>query len=395
MEVKLQHFLFKTYSYYTPTRIVFGVHSSKKLVEEVSKFSPKKVFVVSGKTVRSLGIVDELCKPLEEAGFSVTVFSQVEPEPSIDTARKAVLAVRSEGFDLVIGIGGGSSMDVAKIAAALAKNPGDVSEYVGAYKVKEKRLPLILVPTVFGTGSEVSPAAVVVDGRVKVALWSFNLNADVSIIDPVLSITVPPKTTAASGIDALSHAIESLMSVEANNFTDALALEAIGLVFTYLERAYANGEDIEARYGVALASALAGMAFTNAGLCLPHGIAYTYAVDYKLAHGASCALCLPYVMEYNLPTVPEKLASAALAMGLDVAGFSSKEAAVEAIGAVRELIESLELPTSLSDVGVPKEELPKMVEDLFTNQQRFIARNPRKPTKEDMEKLYEAMWEEL
>ena len=171
MEVKLHHFLFKTYTYYTPTRLIFGVNASKKLSEEVSKFSPKKILVISGKTVKSLGIVGDLCTPLEKASFSITYFDEVEPEPKIETARKAVSLARSESYDLVIGIGGGSSMDIAKIAAALAKNPGDVSEYVGAHLVKTKGLPLILIPTVFGTGSEVSPAAVIIDGRVKVAIW--------------------------------------------------------------------------------------------------------------------------------------------------------------------------------------------------------------------------------
>ncbi|RLE50789.1 MAG: alcohol dehydrogenase, partial [Candidatus Methanomethylicota archaeon] len=274
-------------------------------------------------------------------------------------------------------------------------NPEPVEKFIGAQLVKNRGAPLIQIPTLSGTGSEVSPVSVLTRGRVKEAIWSYNIFPHTSLVDPVLATTAPPNATASSGVDALCHAIESIMSIESNEITEALSLEAIRLVSTYLERAYANGDDIEARYGLALASMLAALSFTNTMLCLGHGIAYTFSVDYNVPHGVSCGIAEPFVMEYNMPAVLDKLVSIADAFGVDILGLSLKDAAYEAIAAFRDLASSVNIPSCLKDLGVEREKLESMVDQLFTRQSRFIARNPRKPSREDMLSLYEKMWEGL
>ncbi|RLE50675.1 MAG: hypothetical protein DRJ31_00575 [Candidatus Methanomethylicota archaeon] len=392
LEFKLHHPLMKIYSFYVPVKLIFGVGASKKLSDEIKAFKGKKVLVVTGRNVERLGLVQEVISPLEKEGYSIHVYSNVVPEPTIEIARE-VAEIARQGFEIVLGIGGGSAMDMAKVASAAITNPEPVEKFIGAQQVKNRGAPLIQIPTLSGTGSEVSPVSVLIRDGVKEAIWSYNIFPYVSLIDPALATTAPPNATASSGIDALCHAIESIMSTESNQVTEALCLEAIRLISTYLERAYANGDDIEARYGIALASMLAALSFTNTMLCLGHGIAYTFSVDYNVPHGVSCGIAEPYVMEYNMPAVLDKLVSMADAFGVDIFGLSMRDAAYEAIAAFRSLADSLEIPSCLKDLGVEKEKLESMVDSLFTKQSRFIARNPRKPSREEMLSLYERMWE--
>lgn len=392
MEFRSLHSLMRSYSFYMPVKVVLGINSSKSLLEEVRNFPGRRVLAVSGKNVSKLGIPQQVLAPLERDGYDVFLYDEVPPEPPIENASE-VAEVARRGFDVVVGIGGGSAMDMAKVASAAITNPEPVERFIGAHLIKRRSAPLVQVPTLFGTGSEVTPISVMTKEGVKVAIWSYNIFPHVSILDPALSVSAPPKATSSAGVDALCHAVESLMSVESTWITDAMSLQAIRLISHYLEKAYANGEDLEAKLGLAYASTLAGASLANAMACLGHGIAYTFAVRYNVPHGVSCGVAEPYVMDYNSLAAPEKLSSIADSFGVDVSGLGVREAAFEAINAFIDLLKSLGMPTSLKELGVKKDDIRGMVDELFSKQSRFIARNPRKPTKEDMVELYERMWE--
>ena len=312
-----------------------------------------------------------------------TVYDESKPEPKLEDLDEIVELVRGQSFKAVVGIGGGSILDAAKIASMAATNPGSIKQYIGANLVKKRGLPLILIPTTAGSGSEATQAAVLTLDDVKVSVWDSNLFADVSLVDPLLTLSMPKKLTANTAIDALSHAIEALMSLDSNPLTDAIALEAVKLIGKYLRLAYANGQNLEARYNLSLAALMGGIVISNAGLCAGHGIAYTYATEYDLPHGASCALSLPYIMAFNLPACVDKLIAVAKAMGEPIRGLSPDDAAYRAVVAVKKLIEDVGLPTSLRDIGVSEGEVSKYAEDLLMKYKRFLPRNPREISKED------------
>ena len=375
----------------TPRKIVFGVNTVNNVGTEAEQLGARKAVIICDEGIRKAGIVDKVTKSLEEKGVEFEIWDKVEPEPHVECAEDIVRFVRDGKFDLVIGVGGGSSMDMAKTAAVLVENPGPVKDYIGVGLIKKPGIPKILIPTTAGTGSECTHAAVMSIGRIKRWIADPALFADVAIIDPMLTLSLPPKLTAGTGLDALSHAIECIMSINANSITDSLALSAIKLIFENLRVAYYHGKNLEARYNMSLAATMAGMVVTNAGAVLGHSACYTYASDYRLPHGVSCAIALPYVMWYNLPVSAHKLALIAEAMGFDIKGLSVEEAAWKAIKAVKKLIEDVKLPTSLKEIGVPKEKLPEYAEELVTQYPR--PNNPRRVTKEDILVMYEKMWE--
>ena len=307
-------------------------------------------------------------------------------------ASSVTRAVRSSDFDLVVGVGGGSSLDMAKVASIMKINPGSPSEYIGVNRVEERGIPLIAVPTTSGTGSEATSTIVIVHEGRKTGITSPPVMPSVAIVDPNLTVTMPPRVTANTGLDALSHAVEAYMSVDANPLSDALALEAIGLIADNLTVAYSQTGNMEARYHMALASLLAGLAITNAGTCGGHATAYGYAVRYKLAHGYACAMALPYIMDFNAMACLQKMANMAVALGENVEGVSLWEAASMAVFAVYRLNERLGIPHSLKDLGVPREEIPDIADDMM-KVGRLILHNPRSVSKEDALSLFERMWE--
>ncbi|MDD1766577.1 MAG: iron-containing alcohol dehydrogenase, partial [Candidatus Methanomethyliaceae archaeon] len=248
-------------------------------------------------------------------------------------------------------------------------------------------------PTIAGTGSEITPISVVVEKGLKLALNHYFLYPALTVIDPALSVTASPQATASAGIDALCHAVESTMSTDSNPITGSLAFEATSLVDDYLERAYCNGEDIEARNGLALASVMAGMAFANTGLCLSHGMAYTFVTRCKLPHGASVGVAEPYVIEFNSPSIPDKVEVIAAGLGLDTQGLSDTEVGYAIALRMIDIMETVGLPLSLKDLGLGKKDLEPMVDSLLKNYQRFIVKNPRKPSRDELLELYQTILE--
>ena len=386
----------------TVARLVFGTDSTNKIGEETKRLgieSDAKISLLVDAGVAKLGLADKVVTSLEAEGLKTEIYSEIEREPTLDTVQASVDFVRSGGFDVVVGIGGGSAMDVAKAAAIMATNPGQVPEYYGGYedRISRKPLPKILVPTTGGTGSEMSNAAVAINEKaVKTFITSPYALADVAIVDPLMSVSCPPRVTASSGMDALSHALESFLTPRHTQISDAFALHAIRITASSLRTAYYEGEDVQARSNMALAAALGGMGMNMAPNNIGHCIAEAIGPMYKIPHGVTMALVTPYQMEYNLPASLERMALLASYLGEDVHGLAVREAAQEAVRSVSRLVEDLELPTSLKALRIPKSELPRIVSYIVEERQfmyDLTSWNPKKLSTENVTELFDKMWE--
>jgi alcohol dehydrogenase class IV len=378
------------YALQLPKRIVFGIGIVEKLGAEAKALGATKALIVTDETIQKLGFCTRVEKSLREA-VDVDVFDNVESEPSLEDAE--IVASTSRGnYDLIVGIGGGSVLDMAKVSAAAAANQEQrVRDFLGANMITNPSVPKILIPTTAGTGAEATPYALVsVEGRKKTIASPYNL-ADVVFIDASFTTTMPPRITASTGMDALSHAIEAFLSRGANSITDTFALEAMKKIADNLEEAFSHGDNLDARLNMSLAALLAGMAFGNAGVIVGHAIAHTVEAKYKIPHGVSVALTLPYIMEYNAPAVQEKLAKVARVLGETGLGLGEEAAASRAAKRVKSILETLELPTKLSELHVPKEDLPMMAEELL-KAKGYLARNPRNIEYEDAVAIFEKMW---
>ncbi len=381
------------YAVQLPKRVVFGVGIEEKIGAEAKGLGAKKALVVTDAVIEKIGLREKIEKPLKEVA-EVDILDKIEPEPTLAAAETVAEAARAAKCDLIVGVGGGSVMDMAKVASAAASNPEQgVSAFLGANKIANPSVPKILVPTTAGTGAEATPFALVIVEEKKKAIASpYNL-ADVVLIDPTFTATMPPKVTASTGMDALSHAIEAFLSTGSNPLTDSFALEAIRLIADNLEEAFSHGDNLDARLKMSLAALLAGMAFGNAGVIAGHAAAHTFGAKYKIPHGVSAALALPYMMEYNAVEngVKEKLAKVAREMGEDISGMTGEEAASKAVACVKKMLEKLDLPTRLADLDVPKDDLSGLA-DAMSKEKGYLARNPRKIEYEDAVKMFERMW---
>jgi alcohol dehydrogenase class IV len=386
--------LMRMYSYHAPTRVVFGLGSFDRLKDELKRFEFKRALLVTGKTVCKTDACEKVREVISSLG-RLDEFNAVTPEPDSSVLGLILKVVKRNLPELVVGMGGGSSMDIAKMASLLIVNEKDPISYFKGEEITKKGPPILTIPTIAGTGSEVNPISVIVEKGLKLALHHYFIYPAVTIIDPALSVTASPHATASAGIDALCHAVESIMSVDSNPITGSLSYEAISLVDDFIERAYCNGEDIEARNGLALASVMAGMAFANTGLCLAHGIAYTYATRCKLPHGASVGVAEPYVVEFNSPAIPDKVEAIAAGLGIDTTGLSTYEIGYHIALRIADLMDTLDLPLSLEELKLEESDIEPMVDDLLTNYSRFLTKNPRKPTKEDLMLLYKIMFDGL
>ena len=380
------------YAIQLPKQVVFGSEIADKIGGEAKLLGGKRALIVTDETMEKKGLCDKVEKPLREVLEEVEVFDKVESEPTLAIADEVVRASKNN-YDMVVGIGGGSVLDMAKVASAAAANPEqEASAFLGANKIKNPSAPKILIPTTAGTGSEATPfALVIVEGKKKAIASSYNL-ADVVFIDATFTATMPPRVTAFTGMDALSHAIEAFLSLGANPLTDSFALEAMRKISNNLEEAFSHGDNLNARMEMSLAAMLAGIAFGNAGVIAGHAIAHAFGARYKVPHGVSAALTLPYIMEYNAsaPAVGARMKEIATAL-VGERIESAEEAASEAIARVRSMIERLELPARLSELGVPKEDLPELAEDV-EKEKGYLKRNPREMGLEDAMKLLESMW---
>lgn len=379
----------EVHSFQTAKKILFGRGALKQLGEEAKSIGVHRIAVITDHGVENAGIVDHVTAVLAHEGVDYGVWTQVEPEPALAVGEAAVDFVRDGNYDSVLGLGGGSSLDTAKAAAAAATNPGRLQDWV-TEPFHRQPAPFLLLPTTAGTGSEVSNVAIFATPEVKYALYSPLMYPDLALVDPELTRTLPPPVTACTGVDALCHAMEAYVSLQASPITDTLALKAIRLVTTHLRSAYHDGENMDARTGMALAALLAGMAFGNAGTVLGHACGYAYvypATSLHFPHGYSIGTTMPYVLDYNALASLEKHATVAELLGEPTAGLSLRRAAFRCAVGFKKLLQDLDMPTSLQAVGVTREMIPSIARNVFRSP-KHVARNPRPVTVEDMVALF-------
>ena len=372
-------------SFNTVPRILSGFGCLENLGDEITRLKGKKILVVSDPGIKAAGLLDPLVKILERTKLSYSLFAEVEPDPKIEIALASHEAARAFGPDLIIGLGGGSSLDIAKVTSAMLTNQGPIDRYFGMELVPEPGLPLILIPTTAGTGSEMTSICVLSDTRnkVKKGIVSEHLFARVALLDPQLTIGLPPRLTALTGMDALVHAVESYTGIRATVLTDTLNLQAIRMIAANLRMAYANGENREARENMLYASSIAGMAFSNTQNGLDHALALAIGGKFHLPHGLLTAFVLPWVIEFNLLANPQKFIQIARAFGESIDGLSEVEAARLAVRAIKSLLTDLDISYKLSDYEVPREEIPSLAKAAI-GAARLIGNNPRKVTEKEV-----------
>ena len=372
-------------------KLITGPAAIEALSAELSRLNVQNPLIVTDAILVQSGTVDLALAQL--GGRRYGLFDQVKPEPEIAIVEDCTRAYRDGGHDGLIGVGGGSAIDIAKGVAAFANHEGPLAELFGVDQVTRKGPPLIAIPTTAGTGSEVTNVAIFSDkqAQLKKGIVSDYLLPDVALVSPLMTLTCPRSVTAASGVDALVHAIEAYLSVNASPITDAIALGAIKLIVKALPKAYANPSNVHAREDMATASLMAGMAFGNAGVGAVHALAYPLGGRFNIAHGVSNALLLPYVMAWNKLACVERMRDIAEAMGLRVAHLSDKDAADLAVNAMADLCAAVEIPSGLRSFNVPEDAIPEMAEEA-SKIERLMRNNPRKLTAADIEKIYRAAY---
>lgn len=372
-----------------PEVVYLGQSALGHLSQEVKKFNADKVLLITDAGVQASGMDKLVRKSIEEGGAQVDIFAEIDAEPSTDTVDSVGNLVRENGYNLLVGLGGGSPMDVTKASSVLAVNGGSIKDYVGIELFPRKGIPTILIPTTSGTGSEVTPNAIFAfkDEQVKKGIVSQYLLPRVAIVDSALTLSCPARVTAATGVDALVHAVESYTSLKATLQTDIYALEAIRLISGYIRTAVANGSDLEAREKMAFGSFFAGVSLANAGVGAVHALAYPLGGKFHVSHGVSNALLFAPVMEFNCIGNLSKFALVAEAMGQPTAGKSIREAAMLAVKAIRELVADVGIPQSLREVGVAEEDI-EFLTNSAEKQTRLLTNNPRLMAKKEIESIY-------
>jgi alcohol dehydrogenase len=384
-------FVLQTAGILPPNGILFGFNTVKKVGEQAKKLGGKQAILVTDEVMAQLGLVELVKGAMEKEGCTVEVFAKVDPEPHIEAADALYEMVHKTRFDLVVGLGGGSSMDMAKLTSIVATNEGTPFEIMEKQVVKKPALKKILIPTTAGTGSEVSRFIVVSKGKDKYFIGTPYAYPEIAIVDPGLTVSMPPKLTASTGIDALSHAIDSLMNKLANPLYDSLGFAGIELIAKYLRRAVFDGQDIEARYYMAMAATMSMMSMSGTGALYSHSISYAVSMFQPLAHGIGCGLGLPYTMAFNLPVIEEKQADIARAMGEHIELLSTRAAAQRAVEFVYDLMVDVKMPLCLKEIGFKHEEIPKVAKLCIARYPR--VNNPRPMSNEGCLALFESMWE--
>jgi len=376
-----------------PSLILTGLGASQQVGEQCKKRGLQKALIVTGRRIRSSGIVAQIEQALAQSGISYSIYDGVATEPVIEFVEAGLEMYRTDGCDFVLAVGGGSPIDTAKAIAVMTTNEGSISDYKGIGKIPQKGAPLVALPTTAGTGSEVTIYTIITDAatNVKMLIGSPFLMPDVAIVDPILTVSSPPGVTAATGIDALVHAIEAYVSVKAQPMSDIFALSAIELISGNLRQAWANGDNLDAREKTMLGALQAGIAFSNSSVALVHGMSRPIGAYFHLAHGVSNAALLAVCMEFSLIGNPRRYADIAGAMGENIAGLTDLSAADLAVQAVRRLVSDVNIPP-LHELIEDEEEFyrlaPQMAEDAIDS--GSPANNPRQATKEQIIRLYKS-----
>jgi len=381
------------YQIMLPRKVRFGVGALDTLADEASKLVAKRALIVTDPGVYQAGLIDPIKEQLSKAELSVDIYSEAEPEPTFPKLNAAAEQLGKKGYDLLVGAGGGSSMDTAKALAILFAHGGKGQDYGGIDKVPGPGVPVFTIPTTAGTGSEVTNIAIFsdVDKGVKTGIVSPYLLARLALVDPTLTYGCPPKVTAASGIDALIHAIECYTGNKANTFSDALALAAMELIVGNLRTAVKNGSDTEARNCMSEGALLAGIAFGNSGVAAVHALAYPLGSRFHVPHGVANGLFLPYVMECNLSANLPKYTIVAHMLGVETGGLTLQEAAEKGVEAAKALATDIGIPLHLQELGVPEEALEGMAVATM-DVTRLLANNPKKLTLDNVRRIWQNAW---
>ncbi len=380
----------KIMSFRVPGLIFAGMGAIEKLGEEARGLEAKQALLVTDKGVIASGVDQKIKDQLKNENIGVDVFDGVISDPDIACGEACVEMAKRGKYDLIVGLGGGSSMDIASVASVMCTNPGTIHDFLGINLVKNPGTPAILIPTTAGTGAEVTPNAILTDteANLKKAVVSPYILPRLAIVDPLLTVSMPDTVTSSSGIDALTHAIECYTSNKANILSDLFAKEAIIMIGRSLRTAVADGTNLEARYDMAIGSFYAGIAIANSGVTAVHALAYPLGGQFHVAHGVANGLLLPYVMEFNAMGSIPRFSEIARLMGEKVEHLTPLEQAHHAAKTVKSLYKDLKIPQSLTALGIPKDAIADMAKAAM-EVTRLMGNNPRLMTAEDAETIYE------
>ncbi len=381
------------YQIMLPAKIVIGPGSLRCLGDEAAGLGVKRALIITDAGVHRSGLTGPVEESLAGRGVSVDVFPEAEPEPTLRWLDTAVQALGRQDYQLIVGVGGGSSIDIAKAVSVLLRHDGKGEDYIGSDKVPGPVIPVFAVPTTAGTGSEATKNAVFNDESkgYKSTIVSPFIFPHLALVDAELTYACPPRITAASGIDALVHAVESYVTNRANSFSDALSLQAMQLISQSLETVVRDGSDREARHCMAEAALFAGIAFANSGLGAVHGVAQLLGARFHVPHGVANGLFLPYVMACNLAADLPRYATVARVLGVDTTGLSPAEAAEKGVARVKTLAENIGIPTRLRQVGVPQSAVDELAEANMAFE-RPMCFNPKKLSREDVRDIWRNAW---
>ena len=379
----------KDFIFQMSRKIEVGFSKSRDLSKMIKQMKINKVLIVVDYNLKKKGIVDYIFNNLKQENISFTVFDNIKNEPTITEIDQAINDLNiSSNYDGIIGIGGGSTIDVTKLLAVSGSIKGSIRNYIGTNLIDKPGIPLIILPTTSGTGAEVTPNAIVKDKKKewKKGIVSPYLIPDLVILDPELTFSVPPKIAAETGLDAFTHAIECFICKKSNPMSDLFALDSMNLINKYLRRAVRNGSDKEARYYMALGSLYGGVAIANSGTGGVHGLAYPLGGKYNISHGLSNSILLADVMEFNAKAVPEKFIKVAEVMEIKTTNFSKEEIVKSVVNEIRKLVKDVGITTKGFEVS--EKVLDNLATMAISEQQRLLKNNPRPISYEDARQIY-------
>lgn len=379
----------KQFEFKMPTKVQYGAGITTNLGKIIKGMGYNRIFIVTGSTISKSDIMTKAKAGLEIEGLEYIIYDQLNAEPSVKQVDEASKALKTSKAEAVVAIGGGSRIDAAKAICVLQTHEGSIADYLfgGTKTVTKTIMPLICMPTTAGSGSETTGVSVINDEQrgVKVSITHEYLFPKLAMIDPELHVNMSKFVTGTTGMDALTHAIESYVSLNSEPISDAMGIRAIKMIGENLSKVIQNGGDVEARGNMAIASTIAGAAFVNGGLGVVHGIAQSMGAITDISHGAANALILPYAMKKNIIGNLKKFKDIAIALGEEVSGLSDEEAAHKSVKAVFKLAEDAEIPMKLAEVGITREMFPEIIRG--TMGYRLLAINPRKLNEEDVEEI--------
>lgn len=366
--------------FFIPSVNVLGQGAVDDAIGDIKTLGFKHALIVTDKPLVKIGLVGEVAEKLGQNGITSTIYDGVQPNPTVTNVEAGLALLKANKCDFVISLGGGSPHDCAKGIALVATNGGSIKDYEGLDQSAKPQLPLVAINTTAGTASEMTRFCIITDEarHIKMAIVDKHTTPLLSVNDPELMLKKPASLTAATGMDALTHAVEAYVSIAANPITDACAIKAIELIQANLVSAVENGQDINAREQMAYAQFLAGMAFNNASLGYVHAMAHQLGGFYDLPHGVCNALLLPHVQEYNAQVVPARLKDIAKAMGVDVSAMTDEQGASAAIAAIKKLSVAVKIPENLTLLGVKAEDIPTLADNALKDACGFT--NPKQAT---------------